>query len=124
MSLEKSANSSLGEQLQALHDTAPQRYSLLERYAEDLRQAFEQSGRNYASAKQLYRTWDNPPFEPQILGQLLSAAADLGVLRVYTHRSNHNRYDLTAYDSARMDRLAAIFTDEAASATDAKFADR
>jgi hypothetical protein len=116
MSLEQSADSSLAEQLQALHDTAPQRYSLLERYAEDLRQALEQSARNYASAKQLYSIWDDPPFEPQLFGQILSTAAGLEILRVYTHRSNHNRYDLTAYDSARMDQLVLLLADETASA--------
>ncbi|ADJ16508.1 hypothetical protein C497_01515 [Halalkalicoccus jeotgali B3] len=68
--------------------------------------------------------WDDPPFEPQILGQLLSTATDLEVLQVYTHRSNRNRYDLTAYDSTRMDQLALLFTDETASTIDADSSDR
>lgn len=118
MSPEQSADSSLAEQLQALRNDTPQRYSLLERYAEDLRQALEQSARNYASTKQLYLTWDDPPFEPQILGQLLSTAADLEILRVHTYRSNRNRYDLTAYDSTRMDRIALLLTDKTASTID------
>ncbi len=123
MSLDESPDTSLSEQLQIL-DNAPQRFSLLERYIEDLRQALEQTERNYASAKQLYSIWDDPPFEPQIFGQLLSTAADLEILQVYTHRSNHNRYDLTAYDSARMGRLALLFTDGTAAMIDAEPSER
>lgn len=78
----------------------------------------DQSTRNYASAKQLYSMWDDPPFPPQTLGQLLSTIADLDIVRVHTHRSNRNRYDLTAYDSARMDRLATIVADDSEFVTD------
>ncbi len=124
MSLEQSADTSLSKQLQILCDDAPQRFNLLERYIEDLRQALEQTDRNYASAKQLYAIWDDPPFQPQILGQLLSTAAGLEILQVYTHRSNHNRYDLTAYDSARMGRLILLFTDGTASTSDAEPSER
>lgn len=109
-SLDQSADTSLTEPLHALCDDAPRRYSLLERNLEDLEQILEQSTWNYASAKQLYSTWDDPPVPPQTLGQLLSTIADLGILRVHTHRSNRNRYDLTAYESARMDQLAQMFT--------------
>lgn len=56
----------------------------------------------------LHTTWDEPPFQPQITGQLLSTAATLEVLRVHSHRSNRNRYDLTAYDQTRMERLASL----------------
>lgn len=124
MSLEQSPDTTLSKQLQTLRDDAPQRYSLLERYVEELRHALEQTERNYASAKQLYSIWDDPPFKPQIFGQLLSTAADLEILRVYTHRSNHNRYDLTVYDSARLDRLVLLFTDGTASTIDTGSTDR
>lgn len=116
MSINRPSGTSLNKQLQALRDDAPRRYGLLERYFKDLRHTLEQSTRNYASAKQLYSTWDDPPFPPQILGQLLSTIADLGILRVHTHRSTRNRYDLTAYDSTRMDLLAVIVTEETESA--------
>ncbi|WP_245998455.1 hypothetical protein [Halalkalicoccus subterraneus] len=115
--MNRSTGPSLPEQFEALRDEDPRRYGLLERHLEDLRQTLEQSTRNYASAKQLYAMWDDPPFPPQILGQLLSTIADLGILRVHAHRSNRNRYDLTAYDQARMDQLAVIVSDETESAT-------
>ncbi len=117
MSTNQSADTSLTEQLQALRDDAPQRYGLLERYVEVFRHTLKQSTRNYISAKQLYSTWEDPPFPPQTLGQLLSTIADLGILRVHMHRSNRNRYDLTAYDQTRVDQLAVIVTNETESAT-------
>ncbi|WP_066385851.1 hypothetical protein [Halalkalicoccus paucihalophilus] len=117
MSLDQSADTSLTEQLQTLRVATLRRYGLLERYLTALRQTLEQSTRNYASAKQLYSTWDDPPFSPQTLGQLLRTIADLGILRVHMHRSNRNRYDLTAYDQTRVDQLAVIVTDERESAT-------
>jgi hypothetical protein len=118
MSTNRSTGTSLSKQLQALRDDAPRRYGLLERHLKALRQTLEQSTRNYASAKQLYSMWDDLPFQPQTLGQLLSTVADLGILRVHTHRSNRNRYDLTAYDSTRMNQLTVIVIDETESGTD------
>lgn len=115
MSMDRSEDPSLSEQLHALHEDAPRRYALLECYHADLERILEQSPRNYASAKQLYSTWEDPPFQPQILGQLLSIIANFGVLRVHAHRSNRNRYDLTAYDPTRMHELAMFFTGEAES---------
>lgn len=112
MSSDQSIGTSLSEQLYALRDDAPRRYGLLGRHLGDRERTLDQSTQNYASAKQLHSTWDDPPFQPQILGQLLSTAAELGILRVHAHRSNRNRYDLTAYDSTRMDQLEQMFTDE------------
>lgn len=106
--MDRSGDPPLSEQLHALREDAPSRYALLKRYHTDLKRVLEHSSRNYASAKQLYATWEDPPFQPQILGQLLSTIADLGVLRVHAHRSNRNWYDLTAYDSSRMHELATI----------------
>lgn len=113
--MDRSGDPPLNEQLHALRKDAPSRYGLLERYHADLKRILEQSPRNYATAKQLYSTWEDPPFQPQILGQLLSTVADLGVLRIHAHRSNRNRYDLTAYDSTRMRELATLVTGEAES---------
>lgn len=115
VSMDRSGDPSLSEQLHALREDAPSRYALLKRYHTDLERILEQAPRNYASAKQLYSTWEDPPFQPQILGQLLSTIANLGILRVHAHRSNRNRYDLTAYDSTRMHELATLFTGEAES---------
>lgn len=111
--MDRSGDPPLSEQLHALREDAPGRYAHLEHHHADLKRILEQSPRNYASAKQLYTTWEDPPFQPQILGQLLSTIADLGILRVHAHRSNRNRYDLTAYDSTRMHELATLFTGEA-----------
>ena len=97
---------SLAIQLAELRSQDPRRYTLLQQHCEDLRYALEQSNRNYASAKQLHALWDDPPFQPQILGQLLSTVAPLDVLRIHAQQSNRNRYDLTAYDRAQMQHLA------------------
>lgn len=114
-SMDRSGDPPLSEQLHVLREDAPGRYALLERYHADLKRILEHSPRNYASTKQLHATWEDPPFQPQILGQLLSTIADLGVLRIHAHRSNRNRYDLTAYNSTRMHELATLFTGEAES---------
>lgn len=98
------------DQLESLYSEDPRRYRLLQRHIEELTYTLEQSTRNYASAKQLHAVWDDPPFPPQILGQLLSTVAMLGILRVHTHRSNRNRYDLTVYDPARMHRLSTVLS--------------
>lgn len=106
---------SLADQLTSLHADDPGRYALLQRYSSELKVILDQSDRNYVSAKQLHSTWDDPPFQPQIMGQLLSTAADLGILRVHAHRSNRNRYDLTAYDQSQMQRLTQLLTADAQS---------
>lgn len=118
MSSDQYTKAALSKQLYALRDDAPRRYGLLERYVEDLERTLEQTTQNYASAKQLHSTWGDPPFQPQILGQLLSTAADLGIIRVHAHRSNRNRYDLTAYDQTRMDQLELMLTDRTESTRD------
>ena len=97
---------SLATRLAELRSRDPRRYTLLQQHCEDLRYVLEQSNRNYASAQQLHALWDDPPFQSQILGQLLSTVALFGVLRVHARRSTRNRYDLTAYDRAQMRHLA------------------
>lgn len=108
MATDESNAASLANQLALLHDDNPRLYTLLQRHLDELRDVLEQTDRNYVSAKQLQSNWNDPPFQPQIMGQLLSTAADLGILRVHTHRSSRNRYDLTAYDPAQMQRLAQL----------------
>ena len=115
MAPDESNASALANQLTLLRADDPRRYTLLQRYLEELRDVLEQTDRNYVSAKQLHSHWDDPPFQPQLMGQLLSTVADLGVLRVHTHRSNRNRYDLTAYDPAQMQQLAQLLLDDAQS---------
>lgn len=108
MATDNSCPYSLGDQLATLRSENPRRYALLERHIDKLEELLENTDRNYASAKQLHATWDEPPFQPQITGQLLSTAATLEVLRVHSHRSNRNRYDLTAYDHARLQQLSSL----------------
>ena len=107
---------SLATQLAELRSRDPRRYTLLQQHCEDLRYVLEQSNRNYASAQQLHALWDDPPFQPQILGQLLSTVALFDVLRIHTRQSNHNRYDLTTYDRAQMQHLADVLRDDSGSA--------
>jgi hypothetical protein len=107
---DRSRTTQLTDQLESLYSEDPRRYALLQQYIGELRYALDQSNRNYVSAKQLHATWDDPPFQPQILGQLLSTAATLGVLRVHAHRSNRNRYDLTGYDPDQMQQLSTLLT--------------
>ena len=45
----------------------------------DLRDALEPVESNYISAKQLHDIWAGPPVRPQILGQLLSTAAQCDI---------------------------------------------
>lgn len=110
MATDESNTSSLANQLALLYADDPRRYALLQHHLDELRDVLEQSDRNYVSAKQLHSNWDDPPFQPQIIGQLLSTAADLGILQVHTHRSNRNRYDLTAYDPTQMQQLSRLLT--------------
>ncbi len=108
MATDRSSPPSLSDQLATLQSENPRRYALLKRHFSKLEELLENTDRNYASAKQLHSNWDDPPFQPQITGQLLSTAATLDILQVHTHRSNRNRYDLTAYNQTRMERLASL----------------
>lgn len=99
---------SLATQLAELRSRDPRRYTLLQHHCEDLRYVLEQSNRNYASAQQLRALWDDPPVQPQILGQLLTTVAPLGILRIHVRRSDCNRYDLTVYDHVQMQHLADV----------------
>ena len=98
----------LETQLAVLRADHPRRYALLESYARDLKDTLEQIEANYISAKQLHATWEDPPVRPQIIGQLLSTAAQCDILRIHANRSNRNRYDLTAYDRTRMQHLIQL----------------
>ncbi len=108
MATDSSSSPSLGDQLTTLQSEDPRRYALLKRHVDKLEELLENADRNYASAKQLHSRWEDPPFRPQITGQLLSTAATLEILHVHTHRSNRNRYDLTAYDQTRLKQLASL----------------
>lgn len=105
MASDGSQAATLETQLASLRADNPPRYGLLKSYAMDLRDALEQIESNYISAKQLHDIWAGPPVRPQILGQLLSTAAQCDILRIHANRSNRNRYDLTAYDQTRMSQL-------------------
>ena len=118
MATDRSSPPALSDQLATLQSEDPRRYALLKRYFDKLEELLENADRNYASAKQLHSRWEDPPFQPQITGQLLSTAATLDILQIHTHRSNRNRYDLTAYDSTRMNQLTVIVIDETESGTD------
>lgn len=106
--MDQSSPPSLRDQLAPLQSENPRQYALLKRYFGELEELLENADRNYASAKQLHSRWEYPPFQPQITGQLLSTAATLDILQVHTHRSNRNRYDITAYNQTRMERLASL----------------
>ena len=108
MATDRSSSPALSDQLATLQSEDPRRYALLKRHIDELEKLLEDADRNYASAKQLHSRWEDPPFQPQITGQLLSTAATLEIIHVHTHRSNRNRYDLTAYDQIRLERLATL----------------
>ena len=108
MAMDRSSSPSLSDQLATLQSDDPRRYALLKRYVDKLEELLEDADRNYASAKQLHSQWEDPPFQPQITGQLLSTAATLEILQVHAHRSNRNRYDLTAYNQTRLEHLATL----------------
>lgn len=108
MATDQSSSPALSDQIATFQSEDPRRYALLKRYFDKLEELLENADRNYASARQLHSRWEDPPFQPQITGQLLSTAATLDILQVHTHRSNRNRYDLTAYDQTRMERLASL----------------
>ena len=108
MASDTSQVTTLKAQLATLRADNPPRYALLESHAVDIRDALEQIESNYISAKQLHDTWAGPPVQPQILGHLLSTAAQCDILRIHANRSNRNRYDLTAYDQTRMQQLIRL----------------
>lgn len=108
MASDSSQAATLETQLASLRTDNPPRYALLESYARDLKEALEQIESNYISAKQLHNTWAGPPVQPQVLGHLLSAAAQCDILHIHANRSNRNRYDLTAYDRTRMQQLIRL----------------
>ncbi|RBI58594.1 hypothetical protein DMJ13_26035 [halophilic archaeon] len=95
-------------QVTALNETQPTRYGLLSSYHESVQHALEDCSRSYPTTKQLKEVVDDPAITSQMLGNILSLLADLDVIGVQSQRNNSNRYDLTQYDSARMDELAEL----------------
>lgn len=101
-----SDGSDLAGQLSRLESSDPQQYTLLQRHHQLLTRLLMDCNVNYPSTKQLYELLEDPPFEPQALGRMLTVLAELEIVAIHADRSNRNRYDLTGYTHARMHQLS------------------
>lgn len=86
--------SDLTDQLLRLKTNNPQQHTLLQQYYQSLSNLLMDCDLSYPSAKQLYKRLENPSFESQGLGQMLTELAKLEVISIYADRHNRNLYDL------------------------------
>jgi|SRR6056297_2146046 hypothetical protein len=101
-------------ELRTLREQRPAQYGLLDSYLSDVRDGIETCRRNYPSTTQIAAELDDPGITTQMLGNVLSLLARIGVIGIYSDRNNGNRYDLTEYDPTRMQHLSRLLTTDSA----------
>ncbi len=102
----------LSTQVRALHEAQPTKYGLLSTYHQEVHRALETCQRNYPCVRQLYEALDEPELNQRMLGNILSLLVQLDILGIYSERNNSNRYDLTQYDQAAMQKLTYVLETE------------
>ena len=98
----------LSSKLEDLKQESPQRFGYLEQYWEDAKEGLDNTSRNYARVVHIYENISEPEVGTRGLGHTLVLLAKLDVLTVLTNRSNATIYDLTSYQSERLDAVGRI----------------
>jgi hypothetical protein len=95
----------LAGDLAGLRRANPRGYGFVRRYWADAKRGLDDTHRNYARVGQIHDNIPEPELSTRTLGQTLTVLTRLGVVDVYTNRSNATIYDLTTY---RPERLADV----------------
>lgn len=101
--------------IERLQREDPTTFGYTRRYWAEAQRGIESCSRNYPQSKQIHAALSRPETTPRTLGATLSGLVSLGVLDTWTETVGSTRYDLTAYDPARMATIGAAF---AAASTD------
>jgi len=96
--------------LDTLRRDDPTTFGYVRRHWAEARAGIEQSERNYPQAKQVHAVLSEPETTPRTLGMALSGLVSLGVVDTWNETVGPTRYDLTAYNPARMWAVGATLT--------------
>ncbi|WP_245851684.1 DUF7504 family protein [Halorubrum persicum] len=88
--------------LDALRGDDPTTFGYVRRHWTEAREGIERCDRNYPQAKQVHAVLSDPETTPRTLGMTLSGLVSLGVLDTWSETVGPTRYDLTAYEPARL----------------------
>jgi hypothetical protein len=88
--------------LDGLRRDDPTTFGYVRRHWAEARTGIERCERNYPQAKQVHAALSEPETTPRTLGMALSGLVSLGVVDTWSETVGPTRYDLTAYDPARM----------------------
>ena len=93
---------SVAAALDALRRNDPTTFGYVRRHWAEARTGIERCERNYPQAKQVHAVLSEPETTPRTLGTALSGLVSLGVVDTWSETVGPTRYDLTAYEPARM----------------------
>ena len=99
--------------LDQLQERNPTNYGYLRQHVEEVCRGIERSDRSYPNAKQLHAELSAPDSTPRALGAALKALESLGVIGIWSDSVGSNRYDLTEYDSERVELLTELLAERA-----------
>ncbi|MGZ0748633.1 DUF7504 family protein [Haloparvum sp. AD34] len=93
--------------IERLREEEPTNFGYARGHWREARAGVERCNRNYPQARQIHEAIDDPETSPRTLGAALKALVTLGVLDTWSENVASTRYDLTAYDPKRMEKVGA-----------------
>ncbi|GAB6877727.1 hypothetical protein JCM17823_00010 [Halorubrum gandharaense] len=94
---------SVDEAVVRLREDDPTTFGHLRRHWREVGRALAVENRNYAQAKQLHAALGETEMSTRSLGMALSGLAEVGVIDTWGDTVGSTRYDLTGYDSVRLE---------------------
>lgn len=91
--------------IEQLREENPTNFGYARSHWREAKSGVESCDRNYPQARQIHEAVDDPSTSPRTLGAALKALVTLGVLDTWSETVASTRYDLTAYDPARMEAV-------------------
>lgn len=99
----------VGRKLSGLKKENPIAYGVLRKNIDVVKKGIEQSQSKFPNSSELLECADaEGEFYAQQIGQSMSLLAELGVLASYRETNGSTRYDLTDYDTERMDSIREL----------------
>jgi len=106
--VDDAADRALADRLVAhLRETDPTNFGYLRRHWREARRGLAEVEMTYPQSKQVHAALPEPESTPRTLGAALGALVAVGALGVWGDTVAANRYDLTAYDPARVDAVGS-----------------
>jgi len=93
--------------IDALRAENPTNFGYARNHWPEAKRGLERCDRNYPRARQVHEALEAPDTSPRTLGSTLKALVALDVLDTWSETVASTRYDLTAYDPARMEAVGA-----------------